>query len=166
MSAASLHIRIAEAQDTALILEFIRELAAFEGMADQVAATAGDIRVSLFERQQAEVIIGEMDGSPAAFALFFHNYSTFLGKANLYLEDLFVREEYRGRGVGKAMLRRLARIAVERGGERLDWLCLDGNDPAIDFYRRLGAEVLNDRRVFRISGNQLAAYAKSEISLV
>ncbi len=166
MSAASLHIRFAKAQDTALILEFIRELAAFEGMADQVTATAGDIRVSLFERQQAEVVIGEIGGSPAAFALFFHNYSTFLGKANLYLEDLFVREEYRGQGVGKAMLRWLARIAVERGGERLDWLCLDGNDPAIDFYRRLGAEVLNDRRVFRISGNRLAAFAKSKISLV
>lgn len=162
MSAASLHIRFAEARDTVLILAFIRELAAFEGMESQITATTEDIRVSLFERKQAEVIIADVDGSPAAFALFFHNYSTFLGKANLHLEDLFVREEYRGKGIGKAMLRRLAQIAVDRGGERLDWLCLDANDAASDFYRKLGAEVLSDRRVFRISGNRLVAFAKQK----
>ena len=159
---ATLRIRFAENKDAALILEFIRDLALFEGMEDQVIAAAEDVRASLFESKQAEVIIGEVNGKPAAFALFFHNYSTFLGKANLYLEDLFVREEHRGQGIGKAMLRRLAEIAVERGCGRLDWLVLDDNRPAIGFYRKLGAESLSDRRVFRISGNRLAAFAKSE----
>lgn len=162
MSADTLHIRFAEAKDAALILEFIRELAVFEGMADQIKASAGDIRVSLFEKRQAEAIIGEVEGKPAAFALFFHNYSTFLGKANLFLEDFFVREEYRGKGIGKAMLRRLAGIAVERGCERLDWLCLDENRAGKAFYQRLGAQALDDRRVFRISGQRLADFVKSE----
>ncbi len=163
MSAASLHIRFAKAQDSVLILKFIRELAIFEGMEYQVMVTVEDIRASLFEKKQAEVIIGEVSGQPVAFALFFHNYSTFLGKANLYLEDLFVRKEHRSKGVGKAMLRRLARIAVERGCERLDWLVLDDNHPAIGFYQKFGAESLSDRRVFRISGNKLNAFANQNL---
>lgn len=155
-------IRFAEERDAALILSFIRELAVYEHLEDQVRANEEDIRVSLFERRQAEVLLGEANGLPAAFAVFFHNYSTFLGKANLYLEDLFVREEYRGRGLGRAMLRRLAQIAAERGCERLDWLCLDWNSPAIAFYRGLGAQVIGDRRVFRLSGERLAGFAASE----
>ncbi len=155
-------IRFAREEDAALILEFIRQLAVFEKLEDQITASAEDIRVSLFEKRQAEVIIAEVSGEPAAFALFFHNYSTFLGKANLFLEDLFVKEEYRGHGLGEAMLRRLAQIAVERGCERLDWLCLDWNHPAIAFYQRVGAVILADRRVFRISGDRLADFVKSK----
>ena len=162
MSNASFLIRFANEKDAALILALIRELAVFERLEDQITATLEDIRVSLFEKRQAEVIIGEVNGEPAAFALFFHNYSTFLGKANLFLEDLFVKEEYRGNGFGKAMLRHLAEIAVERGCERLDWLCLDWNSPAIAFYQGVGAIILDDRRVFRISGDRLADFAKSE----
>lgn len=120
-------IRPAGESDAALLLSLIRELAVCEKLDDQITANEEDIRVSLFEKKQAEAIIGEANGRQSAFALFFHNYSTFLGKANLYLEDLFVKEEFRGRGVGKAMLRYLAAIDVERGCERLDWLCLDRN---------------------------------------
>lgn len=162
MDNTSLFIRFAREEDAALILEFIRQLAVFEKLEDQITASAEDIRVSLFEKRQAEVIIAEVSGEPAAFALFFHNYSTFLGKANLFLEDLFVKEEYRGHGLGEAMLRRLAQIAVERGCERLDWLCLDWNHPAIAFYQRVGAVILADRRVFRISGDRLADFVKSK----
>ncbi len=109
-----------------------------------------------------EVIVGEVDGKSAAFGVFFHNCSTFLGKANLFLEDLFVKEEYHGNGFGKAMVRCLAEIAVERGCERLDWLCIDWNSSAIAFYQGMGAMILDDRRVFRISGERLAHFAKSE----
>jgi len=158
-----LHIRYAKEKDAALILSFIKELAVFEGMDDQVVAGESDIRVSLFERKQAEVIIGEVDGTPAAFALFFHNYSTFLGKANLFLEDLFVREPYRGGGTGTAMLQRLAQIAVERGCERLDWLVLDDNTDGAAFYKKHGAGALSDRRVFRLDGNRLTAFAASKL---
>jgi GNAT superfamily N-acetyltransferase len=162
MSNAPFLIRFANEKDAALIFELIRELAVFERLEDQISATVEDIRISLFEKRQAEVIIGEVNGEPAAFALFFHNYSTFLGKANLFLEDLFVKEQYRGNGFGEAMLRRLSKIAVERGCERLDWLCLDWNSPAIAFYQGVGAIILDDRRVFRISGDRLADFAKSK----
>jgi GNAT superfamily N-acetyltransferase len=156
---SGLSIRYAEEADSALILNFITELAVFEGMGDKVAATEEDIRVSLFERKQAEVIIAEADGSPAAFALFFANYSTFLGKANLFLDDLFVRESYRGNGIGTALLQRLARIAVERGCGRLDWLVLDDNADGAAFYRKQGAAALTDRRVYRLDGGNLIAFA-------
>lgn len=162
MSNIGFSIRFAEEKDAALILKFIQDLATFEKLDHEITADEEDIRISLFERKQAEVIIGEVNGRPAAFALFFHNYSTFLGKANLYLEDLFVKTEYRGKGFGKAMLRRLAEIAVARGCERLDWLCLDWNRSAVAFYQRLGAQIIDDRRVLRISGDRLAAFAESE----
>jgi GNAT superfamily N-acetyltransferase len=156
-------IRFSEKKDAALILEFIKELAVLEGMDDQVAATEEDILVSLFERKQAGVIIGEVDGTPAAFALFFHNYSTFLGKANLFLEDLFVRERYRGGGVGTAMLQRLAQIAVARGCGRLDWLVLDDNTAGVVFYQKHGASALTDRRVYRLDGEKLTAFAENKL---
>jgi GNAT superfamily N-acetyltransferase len=156
-------IRFAGEKDAALILEFIKELAVFEGMDDQVAATEEDIRVSLFERKQAEVIIGEVDGVPTAFALFFHNYSTFLGKATLFLEDLFVRERYRGGGIGTAMLQRLSQIAVERGCGRLDWLVLDDNTASAVFYQKYGASALTDRRVYRFDGGNLTAFAEKKL---
>ena len=161
---SGIKIRYAEEKDAALILDFIRELAEFEGMGDQVTATEADIRVSLFERKQAEAIIGDVDSAPAAFALFFHNYSTFLGKANLFLEDLFVRETYRGGGIGTAMLRRLAEIAVERGCGRLDWIVLDDNMDGAAFYRKYGAAALDDRRVYRLDGENLAVFAANKFS--
>lgn len=153
-------IRYAEEKDVPLVLEFIRELAAYEHLEDEVVATEDSIRESLFAKRHAEVIVGESDGAPVAFALFFYNYSTFLGQANLYLEDLFVKEEYRDRGFGKAMLRRLAGIAVERGCKRLDWWCLDWNRPAADFYRSLGAIAMEDWTVFRLEGPALADMAR------
>ncbi|MDR2610102.1 MAG: GNAT family N-acetyltransferase [Clostridiales Family XIII bacterium] len=155
-------IRYATEADTALILDFIRELAVFEGMGDEVVATETDLHVSLFERGQAEVIIAETGGEPVAFALFFQSYSTFLGKANLFLDDLFVREPFRGVGIGTAMLRRLARIAVERKCGRLDWLVLDGNADGAAFYKKQGAAALTDRRVYRLDGEGLAAFAAGE----
>jgi GNAT superfamily N-acetyltransferase len=162
---SALRIRRAEEADAALILDFIAELAAFEGLGDQVIATEEDIRVSLFEAGQAEVLIGELDGNSAAFALFFRSYSTFLGKACLFLEDLFVREAYRGGGIGTAMLRSLARIAADRGCGRLDWLVLDDNADGAAFYRKHGAIALHDRRVYRLDGERLIAFASEKFSL-
>jgi GNAT superfamily N-acetyltransferase len=159
------HIRYAPEKDAALILDFIRELAEFENMGGQVAATEADIRVSLFEKGQAGVIIAELDGLPAAFALFFHSYSTFLGRASLFLEDLFVREAFRGNGIGTAMLRRLAQIAAERGCGRLDWLVLDDNAGGAAFYRKHGAAALTDRRVYRLDGERLNGLAAGKLSL-
>ena len=118
---------------------------------------------SLFDKKQAQVIIGEVNGIPAAFALFFHSYSTFLGKANLFLEDLFVREPYRGQKIGTAMLRRLAQIAVEQGCGRLDWLVLDDNLPGGAFYQKHGARPLSDRRVYRLDGEALTALAANKL---
>jgi GNAT superfamily N-acetyltransferase len=148
-------IREARPEDSELILEFIIKLAAYDREEDKVVASADDIRRSLFDRKEAEVIIGDENGSPVAFAVYYRNYSTFLGRANLYLEDLFVEERCRGRGYGTAMLRHLARIAVRRGDERLSWLCLDFNVEAIEFYKSLGAVVTDDRRVFSVDGSAL-----------
>jgi GNAT superfamily N-acetyltransferase len=152
-------IRGARPEDSARILKFIEKLADYDGEKDQIAATAEDIRESLFGKKQAEVIFGEENGEPVAFAVYFQNYSTFLGKANLYLEDLFVEERCRGRGYGKAMLRRLAEIAVRRGFERLDWLCLNSKTGAVGFYERLGAAAFDDRKLFRLQGDALRALA-------
>lgn len=152
-------IRAGEEKDAGLILSMIRELAVFEGLDHEITATVEDIRKSLFEKTQAEIIIGWLKEEPVAFALYFYNYSTFLGKAGVYLEDLYVREKYRKQGFGKEMLRYLARTAVECQCERLDWLCLDKNAPAMEFYKNLGAYVLDDRRVFRMSGDRLSRFA-------
>ncbi len=152
-------IRFANENDSALILRFIRGLAEYEKLADEVTATEEVLRDSLFVRRQAEVIIGELKGEPVAFALFFHNFSTFLGKANLYLEDLFVDDSCRGMGLGKVMFSCLARIAVERGCERLDWWCLDWNEPSIAFYRSMGARPMSDWTVYRVDGKGLQELA-------
>lgn len=153
-------IRPAEEADCPLILDFILALAAYENMENEVVATVEGLHESLFQRRQAEVMIGEYEGKPVAFALFFHNYSTFLGKANLYLEDLFVQEAYRGRGFGKAMFRELAAIAVARGCERLDWWCLDWNENSIAFYKRMGAVAMSDWTVYRLGGEALQLLAR------
>ncbi|HEU4521918.1 MAG TPA: GNAT family N-acetyltransferase [Thermoanaerobaculia bacterium] len=153
-------IREAAPPDVPLILAFIKALAEYERMADQVVATEERVRSTLFgPRRYAEVLIGDEDGQPVAFALFFHNYSTFLGQPGLYLEDLFVKPEARGRGYGKLLLARLARIARERNCGRLEWWVLDWNQPAIDFYRRLGAEPMDEWTVFRVTGDALERLA-------
>jgi GNAT superfamily N-acetyltransferase len=159
---APLRIEPAAEADVPLILAFIRELAEYERMLDRVVATEAVLHEQLFgARPGAEVVIARWAGEPAGFALFFHNFSTFLGRRGLYLEDLFVRPAYRGRGVGRALLAHLARAAVERGCGRLEWWVLDWNEPAIGFYRALGAEPMSDWTVFRLSGEPLAALARS-----
>ena len=130
---AELSFRFAVREDTPLILSFIRALAAYEQMADQVIATEELLAEQLFDRGNAEVLFALEDGKEVGFALFFHNFSTFLGRAGLYLEDLYVLPEHRGKGYGKALLRQLARIARERGYGRMEWWCLDWNRPSIDF---------------------------------
>jgi len=152
-------IRFAREGDEALVLSFIQHLAEYERLSSEVVATEGVLHEALFVRRQAEVIIGELNGAPVAFALFFHNFSTFLGKANLYLEDLFVEEEHRGRGLGQCMFACLAAIAIERGCERLDWWCLDWNEPSIAFYRRMGAKPMSDWTVYRIEETTLQVLA-------
>jgi len=152
-------IRFAEVDDVGLILDFIKRLAEYEQLADEVVATVDVLRDSIFVKHQADVIIGELNGRPVAFALFFHNFSTFLGKANLYLEDLFVDESCRGLGLGKVMFSCLAKIAVDRGCERLDWWCLDWNESSIAFYRSMGAEPMSDWTVYRVDGDRLKRLA-------
>jgi len=149
---AELSFRFAVREDTPLILSFIRALAAYEQMADQVIATEELLAEQLFDRGNAEVLFALEDGKEVGFALFFHNFSTFLGRAGLYLEDLYVLPDHRGKGYGKALLRQLARIARERGYGRMEWWCLDWNRPSIDFYLSLGAEPMRDWTVYRLSG--------------
>jgi len=152
-------IRRAAPEDAPLILGFIRELAEYERMGDEVVATPELLHEWLFEKEKAEVIIGELGGAPVAFALFFHNYSTFLGRAGVYLEDLFVRPEARGRGVGKAMFKHIAELAVSRGCGRLEWWCLDWNKPGISFYESFGAKAMSDWTVYRLAGEGLEKLA-------
>ena len=158
----ALTFRSAERKDVPLILSFIRALAEYERMADQVVADEATLEEWLFDRNKAEVIFAVLEGREVGFALFFHNFSTFLGRAGLYLEDLFVLPDYRGRGVGKAILKRLAALAVERGCGRLEWWCLDWNEPSIAFYRSLGAEPMSDWTVYRIAGETLQDLAEEE----
>ncbi|GGW70785.1 GNAT family N-acetyltransferase [Alishewanella tabrizica] len=153
-------IRIATAADSALILAFIQGLAEYEKLADQVVATEQTLLDSLFgEKPAAEVVIAEYAGEPAGFALFFHNYSTFLAQPGLYLEDLFVLPAFRGKGLGKLLLSYLAKLAVERNCGRFEWSVLDWNQPAIDFYQAQGANVMNDWRITRVTGEKLQALA-------
>lgn len=154
------NFRFASEQDTALILDFIKALAEYEKMSDQVVANEKMLREWIFEKRKAEVIFALENGKEVGFALFFHNFSTFLGRAGIYLEDLFVFPEYRGRGHGKALIRELARIAVERGCGRLEWCCLDWNQPSIDFYLSLGATPLNEWTTYRLSGERLNRFAE------
>lgn len=149
------HFRFAEKADAALILQFIRALAEYEKMPDEVIATEELLTEWIFEKKKAEVIFVLENGRDVGFALFFHSFSTFLGRADIYLEDLYVKPEYRGKGYGKALLKKLAQIAVERGCGRLEWWCLDWNTPSIDFYRSLGAEAMEDWTVYRIAGETL-----------
>ena len=150
-----LSFRYAEEKDTALILYFIKELAAYEKMADQVVAAEDNLKEWLFDKRIAEVLFALEDDEEVGFALYFHNFSTFLGRAGIYLEDLYVKPEKRGKGYGKAILKKLAQTAVERGCGRLEWSCLDWNKPSIDFYLSLGAEPMDEWTVYRLSGDTL-----------
>ena len=150
-----LTFRHAQEQDCEKILFFIKELAKYEKMEDDVIATPELLREWIFEKQKAEVIFPMVDGKEIGYALFVHNFSTFLGRAGLYLEDLFIMPEHRGRGYGKATLSELARIAVERGCGRLEWTCLDWNQPSIDFYLSLGAKAMDEWTIYRLTGETL-----------
>lgn len=152
--------RFAERKDTALILQFIRELADYEHLGHEVVADEATLEEWIFDRKKAEVLFVLENDREVGFALFFHNFSTFLGRAGIYLEDLYVRPECRGRGYGKALLKKLASLAVERGCGRLEWWCLDWNRPSIDFYLSLGAEAMKDWTVYRIAGDALRDLAR------
>ena len=153
-------LRQATPGDVEQILAFIRELAAYEKLEHQVVATAPELSRHLFgDRPAAEVVIAELEGVPVGFALFFQNFSTFLGRPGLFLEDLYVQPQARGKGIGRALLVHLARLAVERGAGRLDWNVLDWNEPAIGFYQLLGATVLPDWRTCRVTGDRLEQLA-------
>ena len=156
-----LTFRFATEDDCALILRFINELAKYERMSDQVVATEELLREWIFEKGKCEVVFAEVEGEAVGFTLFFHNFSTFLGRAGIYLEDLFVLPEHRGKGYGKALLSNLARIAVERGCGRLEWSCLDWNKPSIDFYtKKMQAVPMDEWTVYRLTGETLKQAAQ------
>ena len=150
-----LEFRSAEEKDVTTILNLIKQLAAYEKLENEVVATEELLKEWIFEKKRAEVLLAVVDGKEIGMALFFHNFSTFLGRAGIYLEDLVILPEYRGRGYGKAMLKRLAQITVERGCGRLEWTCLDWNKPSIDFYLSLGAVPMSDWTVYRFAGETL-----------
>ncbi len=153
-------LRAAEARDVGAILALMRELADFEKLTHLFVATADDLADALFgPRPAAEALVAERDGAIVGYALFFHNYSTFLGRRGLYLEDLYVQPSQRGTGLGTAMLKRLAALAVERRCARFEWSVLDWNQPAIDFYQKMGATVMPDWRIVRVTGDALATLA-------
>ena len=155
-------IRFANEQDVALILDFIKDLAEYEKMSDMVVADEDLLREWIFEKKKAEVIFALEGGKEVGFALFFHNFSTFLGRSGIYLEDLYVKPDYRGHGHGKALIKKLAAIACERGCGRLEWSCLDWNKPSIDFYLSLGAQQMSEWTVYRFEGESLASLAERE----
>lgn len=161
-----LTFRMAAPGDEPTILRFIQALAEYEHMSDQVVATPELLGEWLFEKHMAEVLFALKDGTEVGFALFFHNFSTFLGRAGIYLEDLFVMPEHRGQGYGKALLKKLAAITVERGCGRLEWACLDWNTPSIDFYtKRMNAAPMDEWTVYRLTGQTLEQAAKEENTL-
>jgi GNAT superfamily N-acetyltransferase len=156
----SLIIRSAVAEDCPVIFEFIKALADYEKLLHEVVATVPDLEATLFgQRPAAEVIIAEWEGQAAGFALFFHNYSTFLALPGIYLEDLFVYPHFRGRDIGKSLLQRLAQLALERKCGRLDWCVLDWNEPAIQFYLRIGAQAMDEWTQYRLTGPALSIVA-------
>jgi GNAT superfamily N-acetyltransferase len=150
-----LTLRFAEPKDVTLILQFIKELAAYENMSEDVVATEELLEETLFIHKKAEVIIGEYQHQPVAFALFFHNYSTFLGRPGIYLEDLYVKDAFRGKGFGSKLLSFLAKIAVERNCGRLEWACLNWNEPSIKFYKQMGGVPMDQWTVYRLQDNAL-----------
>ena len=150
----------AKREDTEVVLDFIRQLADYEEMLNEVVADVPTLEHWLFDEKKAEVIFALEGEEEVGFALFFHNFSTFLGRAGIYLEDLFVKPEYRGKGYGQALLIELARIAVDRGCGRLEWWCLDWNKPSIDFYKHMGAVPMDEWTVYRVAGERLQEMGK------
>lgn len=158
----TLTIRPAKIEDAPLILDFITELAEYEQLAHHITGTTLDIEKTLFSGSpKAEVLIAEVDNKAAGFVLFFHNYSTFLCKYGLYIEDLYVREEYRGHGIGKALFKQVCSLAMQRDCGRVEWWCLDWNKPSIDFYISLGAEPMSDWTVYRLNKSDIAKITSS-----
>ncbi len=155
-----MNFRFAQKEDAEKILFFIRQLAIYEKMENEVVATKELLEEWIFEKKKAEVIFALEDNKEVGFALFFHNFSTFLGRSGIYLEDLFVLPEYRGKGCGKGLLKELAKIAVERGCGRLEWCCLDWNKPSIEFYLSLNATPLDDWTTYRLTGDSLKKMAE------
>lgn len=155
-----MEFRVAERKDCELILSFIKRLAEYEHLENEVVATTELLEEWIFDKNKAEVLFVLEDGKEVGFALYFHNFSTFLGRAGIHLEDLFVMPEYRGRGYGKAILKKLAQITVQRGCGRLEWCCLDWNTPSLDFYKSLGAKPLSDWTILRVTGDTLNNLAK------
>lgn len=153
-------IRVARKKDLPIILSFIKKLAVYEKMEDQVIATEKSLKDWLFNKKVAKVIFAVENGKEVGFALYFFNFSTFVGKAGIYLEDLFVDEIHRGKGYGKALLKYLAREVVEKDLGRLEWCCLDWNKPSIDFYLSLGAKQMNGWTIYRLTGEELKNFAK------
>jgi GNAT superfamily N-acetyltransferase len=152
----NLNLRFADETDVEIILELIRGLAAYERLSHEVTADAKTLRRFLFgARPVAEVVIAEVDGTPVGFALFFHNFSTFLGLPGIYIEDLYIEPAWRGKGIGRALLSSVARLAKDRGCGRLEWAVLDWNEPALFFYKKLGARPLDDWTIFRVTGSAL-----------
>lgn len=162
MSTDTLSFRFAVREDIPTILGFIRELAEYEHLLDEVVATEELLNEWLFDKEKAEVLLVEEHGVPIGSALFFHNFSTFLGRAGIYLEDLYIQPQYRNKGYGKAALQKLAQITVERGCGRLEWSCLDWNRPSIDFYLSLGAVPMEEWTTYRLSGETLTALAEQQ----
>ncbi|HEV2703383.1 MAG TPA: GNAT family N-acetyltransferase [Steroidobacteraceae bacterium] len=161
MSAAAISIRSVRAEEVELVMQFIRELAEYERLAHEVIASSDDLRAALFgARPYAEAIFGCLDQVPRGFALYFHSFSTFLGKPGLYLEDLYVQPAARGQGLGTRMLAWLAQLALERGCGRFEWAVLDWNEPALKVYRSLGARPAQGWIIHRVSGEALAQLAK------
>ena len=155
-----LAFRAARREDVPLILEMIRALAEYEQLLSEVVATESVLEEWLFDKEKAEVLFPMLEGKEIGFALYFHNFSTFLGRAGLYLEDLYIQPEYRGRGYGRKVLQKLAQIAVERGCGRLEWWCLDWNAPSIAFYKNLGAQPMDEWTVYRLTGDTLRGLAE------
>ncbi|AEF82917.1 GNAT family N-acetyltransferase [Leadbettera azotonutricia] len=158
---ADIRLRFAAEEDVPLILEFVKALAEYEHLLDKVTATEEGLRKTLFKDRRAETVICEYQGKPAGFALFFHNYSTFMGKPGIYIEDLFVKPEFRGKGLGKILLLYMAKLAAERDCGRLEWACLNWNEPSIAFYKSQGAVPLSEWTTYRVTGDTLRSLAKS-----
>ena len=150
--------RRAERQDTPLVLSFIRKIADYEGLLNEVSATVESLEYWLFDEKKADVVFACVDGKEIGFALYFYNFSTFVGKAGIYLEDIFVDKEYRGNGYGKALFKYVASIAVRRGCGRMDWCCLDWNEPSIRFYKSMGAIPMDEWTIYRLQGEALQKF--------
>ncbi|MGL4774638.1 MAG: GNAT family N-acetyltransferase [Clostridium sp.] len=148
-------------EDASLILELIKEIAVYEKMLDEVVATEESILESIFEKKEAEVLIGEFNGEPIGYALYFFNYSTFIGKAGFYLEDIYIKPEYRGKGIGTEIFRVLGKIAFEKGCRRMEWSCLNWNEPSIQFYKGLGAIPMSEWTVYRLTDENIEKLANS-----